>query len=382
MILIETVTDNNQKICVIGAGNGGLATAADLTLRSHKVILYELPEFEENIKEIQKQGGIKLETLKSSGLKDGFAKLYKVTTDIAEALHEAQIVLIVTPAFAHKRIAKECAQFLTKNHSVVLAPGNMGGSIEFYQTLIENKGDKDIIISEMECMMYACRKKNDTTVYIRGYKKNLGFSTFPSVCTDAEFQKIQKIYPYIIKRNSIIETGMSNINPVLHVPILLSNLSLIDNKENILMYHEALTHSVENIVNGLDEDRCSLNQTTNRINLEPLKLIYKKWYAHQGSEGSSFVQLAGENPIYYESKLPTTLNHRYIFEDVPYGLIPMASFLERFGAKNTNIISIINLACMTLGVNLYKHKQIRTLKTLKLDDKNPEDILNYITDRS
>jgi len=135
-------------------------------------------------------------------------------------------------------------------------------------------------------------------------------------------------------------------------------------------------------VKALDEDRRSLNQTTQEIKLEPLKLIYKNWYAHQGSKGSSFVELAGQNPIYYESKLPQTLNHRYILEDIPYGLIPMASFLEKFGAANKNIISIINMACMTLGVDLYKHEQARTLKTLGLAEKSSEDIIDYITDRS
>ncbi len=381
-ISINTFADKKQRVCVIGAGNGGLATAADLTLRSHEVTLFELPEFEQNIKEVKQQGGIKLETLKTSGLKGGFAKLYKITTNISEALRDTEIVLIVTPAFAHKKIAQECAEFLTKDHTVVLAPGNMGGSLEFYHTLIDNKGDKDIIVSELECMMYACRKKDHNTVYIRGYKKNLGFSTFPSVFLNDEFEKIQKIYPDMIKRKNIIETGMSNINPILHVPILLSNLSLIDKKQNILMYHEALTSSIGNIAKSLDRDRCSLNQTNKAINLEPMKLIYKNWYAHQGSKGSSFVELVGQNPIYFESKLPQTLNHRYILEDIPYGLIPMASILEKFGAHNTNINSVINLACMILGVDLYKLEEARTLETLRIKEKSPEDIINYITDRS
>lgn len=376
---MNTKSSIETKVCVIGAGNGGLAAAADLTLRGNEVTLFELSEYEQNIKGIKNSGGINLETLKSTGLSGGFARLHKVTTDISQALSESEIVLIITPAFAHKRIAKECAGFLTKEQSVVLAPGNMGGSIEFYNCLIEHGGDKDIVVSEMECMMYACRKKDSDTVYVRGYKQNLGFSTFPSIRLKNEYKRVKKIYPGIIQRNNIIETGMSNINAVLHVPIIISNLSLIDRKKDILMYHEALTNSVGIISSAMDQERCSLNKTNKEINLESLKNIYRSWYLHQGAKGSSFVELAGGNPIYYESKLPKALNHRYLLEDIPYGLIPMMSFLKRFGASYKNIESVINLACTISGVDFYN--QSRNLKTLKLEEKGGEEIINYITYR-
>lgn len=110
MFKINITNLNDSKVCIIGAGNGGLAAAADLTLRRHEVILAELPEFEENISEIKERGGIHLETLERTGLKGGFAKLYKVTTNISEAISEAKIVLIITPSFAHKKIAEECAE--------------------------------------------------------------------------------------------------------------------------------------------------------------------------------------------------------------------------------------------------------------------------------
>src|SRR5699024_2368369 len=126
------------KICILGAGNGGLAAASDLTIRGFKVILAELPEFKENIEEVQNKGGVFLETLNSTGLKGGFAEIYKVTSNISEAISEADIVLIITPSFAHKKIAAKSAPFLKANHTILLAPGNLGGSIEFYNHLVQS----------------------------------------------------------------------------------------------------------------------------------------------------------------------------------------------------------------------------------------------------
>src|SRR5690625_318281 len=146
------------NVTIIGAGNGGMAAAADLSIRGHKVTLYELPEFKETLKSIQRERGIYLKTLESSGLTGGFASLKKITINIEEAIESAEVILIIVPSYAHKVIAQKIAPFLKENQSIVLAPGNMGGSIEFYHTLIENGGTKKIAISEFESMMYACRR--------------------------------------------------------------------------------------------------------------------------------------------------------------------------------------------------------------------------------
>src|SRR5699024_9915366 len=366
----------NSKVCIIGAGNGGLAAAADLTLRGNQVILAELPEFYKNIKKIKEEGGILLKTLKSTGLKGGFARIHKATTDIGEAISESNIILIITPSFAHEKIAKECAPYLKVDHTVVLAPGNIGGSIDFYNSLMDNGVDENIVISEMECMMYACRKQNDSTIYIRGFKYNLGFSSFPSVSTDVEIEKVRKIYPNLIKRNNILETGFSNINPILHVPILVSNISNVENGKETLMYYEGLTKSIGELSELMDQERMELNTFSKEIYLKPMRDIYKSWYYHQGARGNSLVELANKNPIYYESMLPNTLQHRYLLEDIPFGLIPMSSILEKFNIENNIIKSMIYIAKAITNKSF--KGEARNLESLRLNDKSPEEILRFI----
>lgn len=43
-----------EKVTVIGGGNGGFATAADLTIRGHQVTLFELPQFSSGLSEVIK----------------------------------------------------------------------------------------------------------------------------------------------------------------------------------------------------------------------------------------------------------------------------------------------------------------------------------------
>src|SRR5699024_4700933 len=143
-------------------------------------------------------------TLKSTGLKGGFARIHKATTDIGEAISESNIILIITPSFAHEKIAKECAPYLKVDHTVVLAPGNIGGSIDFCNSLMDDGVHEISVTTELERMMYACRKQNDTTIYTRGLKYHLAFTRLPSGSTDVEIEKVRKIYPDLRKRNNIL----------------------------------------------------------------------------------------------------------------------------------------------------------------------------------
>lgn len=88
-----------EKVTIIGGGNGAFAAASDLTIRGHQITLYELPQFAKNLEEVSQRGGIELEAFENNGLTGGFAKLYKITTDIEEALAESEIVMIVVPAY-------------------------------------------------------------------------------------------------------------------------------------------------------------------------------------------------------------------------------------------------------------------------------------------
>jgi len=91
-----------MKVTVIGAGNGGLAIASHLALKGHIVNLYSI--FEEELEPIISKGGIELE-----GVEKGFAVLNKVTDNIELALDGAELIMIVTPANAHAKIARDCA---------------------------------------------------------------------------------------------------------------------------------------------------------------------------------------------------------------------------------------------------------------------------------
>lgn len=69
--------ENNEKITVIGAGNGGMAMAYSLGQMGHDVCIYDSPNFPAQINAVNETGGIEAvaELHECPMLNAGFSKL-------------------------------------------------------------------------------------------------------------------------------------------------------------------------------------------------------------------------------------------------------------------------------------------------------------------
>ncbi len=112
-----------------------------------------MPQFRKNIDPIVQSGGIRL-----SGVgRTGFAKIDKVTTDIAEAVRGTQIIMVTTVGWAHKTIAELCAPYLEDGQTIILSSAQFG-SLEFSKVLKEKRPDLHVKIAETVSAPYVSRR--------------------------------------------------------------------------------------------------------------------------------------------------------------------------------------------------------------------------------
>lgn len=364
-----------EKITVIGGGNGGFATAADLAIRGNQVTLFEHPQFASGLKEVIERGGIQMDAYANNGLTGGFAKLHKITTNIEDALTDTDIVFIVVPAYSMSTIAPLCIPHLHNGQIVILTPANFGGSLYFYNMMKKMGCKTKIRLVEFACMTYACRKKTPSTIWVRGYKHNMGMACFPSENTETIFERLKGIYPYLAKYNNILETGLSNINTTMHTSLMLLNAACIDNKEDRLFYRECCTQSLDNIMKMLDEERCNLNVLEN-TQVPHLTDVVRSWYGHQGAKGETVSELQKSLPHFAYSKMPTTMNYRYVTEDVPYGLIPCVRFFKQFGFDYTVHKALVDVLCAVCAHDFYK--EAHTMEDFGIENMNCEQFMRYL----
>jgi opine dehydrogenase len=354
-----------MKITVLGGGNGAFITAADLALKGHRITLCELPHLKKNIEGVMQSRSIDLQIVGTPGMNPGLAHLEKVTTDMKEALEGAEVILMVMPAFAQKPFAEACVPSLEEGQTVVLTPGNFGGALEFFNLFSQKGKGQKIAISEMECMIYSGFKSAPTSAWVSGYKKGLRLAAFPGKDTDQVMERMLPIYPDLKPARNVLETGLRNINTVVHAPIVIHNAGWIEKtKGKFLFYWEGCTPGVAHSAEAVDRERITLGQRFG-FNLPSMLDVSLEWYGHEGAKGKNLYEVLSTNPAYVKDDAPGTLHHRFLLEDIPYGMVPMESLGRLTGVPTPVTSAIITLASELTQIDF--RSQARDLKYLGLD---------------
>ena len=357
---------SDLKFAVIGAGNGGQAMASHLALMGLKVNLYNRAK--ERIKDIQKKGGIAV-----SGAINGFGELNRITTDIKEAIEDVNIVMVVIPASGHEDIAKVCAPHLKDGQIVILSPGRTFGALEFINTVRKNGSDADIIIAEAQTIIYTSRYKEGAKVEILALKKRVPLAALPANRTEDVIEIMKEIYPQLVPAINVLKTGLDNIGAIFHPTPTLLNVGWIETpRTQFKYYYEAITPTVAKFLEIIDKERIKVAKA---LGIDAISA--KDWlYEAYGVRGETLYEALQNNDKYRTIDAPTTLQHRYIFEDVPTGLVPIASLGDVLGVSTPNIKLIIQLASMLTGIDFWKNG--RTVEKLGLKGLGVDEIKNLV----
>ena len=229
-------------IAVLGGGNGGFCTVADLTLRGFEVRLYELPEFAHTLELVLQAGGIALRGV----VGEGFARPALVTTDIQAAIQDAELILVVVPSEGHKPVARACAPYIKDNQVVVLIPGNCGGALEYHQELVAHGGSQGVTIAETTTLMYAVKKEAGNGVWARGLKQYMPLAAFPASKTTKVIERLHPAFPMFSPAQNILDTSFNNLNAIVHPAGMLMNMGFIEGQrlEEWYFYKDGFTESI------------------------------------------------------------------------------------------------------------------------------------------
>lgn len=360
--------EKTYRYAVIGAGNGGKAMAAYVALMGIQVTLYNRTG--SNLEIIQLRGGIDLENPLEPY---GFGKIYNTTDNIEAALRDSDIVMVVVPSTAHSDVAKAAAPFLRDDHIVILNPGRTGGTLEFRFVLEQENCPGNPLISEAETFIFASRSEGPSQAKIFRVKEAVPLAAFPGVRTAEVLEAIHPVFPQFIHGKNVLQTGLNNMGAIFHPALALLNAGWIEaTSGEFQFYVDGVTPSVAKVLEVIDRERVTVAAAMGirgRSALEWLELAYN-------ATGENLHEAMHNQTGYYGIKAPGTLNHRYITEDIPMSLVPIASFGNKYGVSVNGINSIINLACYVHGTD-YRRKG-RTVEKLGIKDLSVGELVRYV----
>jgi opine dehydrogenase len=360
-----------KNYTVIGAGHGGKAMAAHLALMGFKVTLYNRTA--DHVMAIKKRGGIDLES--NDGELDGFGKLRRVTSDMGEALKKAEMIMVVVPSSAHGDVAKVAAPYLRDGQMVILHPGRTCGAIEFAKVIRDSGCNADVIVAEAETFIYASRSDGPAQAHIFRIKEAVPLAALPATRTQQVLDAVNPAYPQFIDGGNVLQTGLNNMGAIFHPALTLLNAGWIEATHgDYQFYIDGVTPSVARVLEVLDRERVTVASSLGiraRTGLEWLKLAYD-------TDGEDLHEAIHNQPGYYGIKAPPTLNHRYIFEDIPMSLVPMTSLGGRYGVSVRGMDAIIRLACIIHRTDYWRRG--RTLDKLGINDLSVGELTRYVNE--
>jgi opine dehydrogenase len=229
---------------------------------------------------------------------------------------------------------------------VLLNPGHTGGSLHFANVLLTAGCKAKVRLCETVTLTYICRMPVPARVEIYRRTTHLRCAAFPGKNTGGLVEEIQEIYPNVIAAENVLETGFSNINAIMHPAGMVGNAGWIERTEgDFYYYREGITPAIAAWIEKVDDERLEI---VRRLGLKPLRFIDIFYQAGLTSEearsSGSILRAINESAPNRTIKAPAVLDHRYLKEDVGFGLLPMAEIGRLMEVKTPVIDALITLA--------------------------------------
>jgi opine dehydrogenase len=351
----------SPRFAIIGAGNGGQSFAGHLGLLGFPVSLWDVER--EKVEALQRAGRIAV-----SGAVQGEARIDRITDDICEAVRGADVIMVVIPTVYQRATAAAMAPALRDGQVIVLNPGATGGALEVRNALREAGVTASVVVAETDTLLYACRSPQAGEAIIYGVKDHLDVAALPAAESSKVAALLNTAFPQFKPMPSVLFTSLNNANAMVHPTPTLLNAGRIECKASFEYYSEGVTPAIARVVETLDKERLSVGRALG-VEVPSIHEFYRLCY---GVDGANLYEQIVQVKAYEGIKGPTSLNTRYLFEDIPTGLVPLSCLGRAFGVPTPTMDAAVELGSRLLEKDF--RVEGRSLERLGLAGMSAEEI--------
>jgi hypothetical protein len=296
----------------------------------------------------------------------------RVSTDPADVIPGADLVLLALPAFAHGATLRAMAETLDPGTTIGVLPARSGFDYQIREVLDVER--LSLTYFGLQTLPWACRIKTyGQEAEILGTKAEVDFAVFPQNKAEAVIQQLAFI-PGVVFRpvGSFLALSLANTGQLIHpgimyglchgkesdtfatdeIPLFYQNVN-----EHTAAVLQALSDEVQAIADALVVRLPQFNRRHVISLFEWLLRAYPDDIQDKSTLRSAFVT----NHAYTGLRLPVrpadsdpgrfTVNFaaRYLSEDVPYGLIVLRAIAELAGVATLDLDRVIKWSQERLG---------------------------------
>lgn len=298
-----------MKLSILGAGAMGLTAAAIAVSRGHSATLWS-PSGDST------RGLGDNASIESSGALEGIWNV-SIATTIADALTDADAVLLAADANGHRAIMDMAAPHMKEGVPFIVSAAHSLGGL-YMARLMQARGISVPVVS-FNTSPGTAHRNAVGKVDIRVIRARIEVAVTPPEASPAVLETCRDLFPATFEEcaSALVIGLLSNCNPVFHVPVCLLNIARIEHGETWAPYGET-TPAVGRLMEALDRERVaiaaafgagihSVNEHFHRSFRVPLESM---------AAMNATLHAAGRGP-----KGPKSTSHRYLMQDIPYGLV-------------------------------------------------------------
>jgi opine dehydrogenase len=331
-----------MRVAVLGGGHGALATAADLASRGFEVrlALRNRARFEELFR---------TRRIRMTGVLEAEAEVAELTTDHALAVRGADLVVIPLPAYAQEAMAEALVGAVSPGQVICLLPGTFGAYV-FGRRL------PGAVVAESATLPYGARQSGQASVATALHAHHLPVGVFPARETQRALEVIRAAYPQAEPVEDALSAALLNSNGALHAPLMVLNAGPLE-RGPYDIHIEGTTPAVRSLIEATDQERIRLREGLGYAAPHwPLADYYRDadWFYGRGAFSNVQRRSVWREQIGFD--------HRYIREDVAFGLVLWSSLGRALGVETPLTDSLIELVHGMTGID--QRREGRTLERL------------------
>jgi opine dehydrogenase len=300
-----------MNVTIIGAGGIGLSMAAVLLDRGHAVRMWT-------------PSGVGVAPFKAGrpltvdGIMTGSFQP-TAADSAAQAVAGAAVVLVAVPGNGHRAVIDAIAPHLAAGQIVVISSHCSFSALYLSQKLAAR--GVSCPIAAWASTVTTGRRKAPGAVNMSTLRKQLDVATVPAADPGPALDACRALFGERFKpAQDLMAVSLSNLNPPVHMANSLCNLTRMERGEAWSNYG-CMTDAVGRLVEALDRERIALAAAfglTVRTVQDHMHLSFDLPRGTVGDMAREQDKRRGGLP-----PGPTTLDHRYVTEDVPFGLVPL-----------------------------------------------------------
>jgi opine dehydrogenase len=347
------------KIAVLGGGNGSFAAAGDFALQGHQVRLWRRDA--EQVA-AHRAAGSRIVLKDANGRHE--VQLALVTSDIAEAVRDAELILCPAPAFAQPDIADLIAPHLRDGQVVFLPPATFGSMI-FAKATHDVGNHANVSFAETGTLPWLTRKHGPFEVAITIRAKRLPVGVFPLRTADHALDVIGQAFSGVIEPcGDALSAALMNAGPIIHPPLIVMNAGPIEHFERWDIHKEGTQAAIRRVTDALDAERIAVREGFG-YGGPHFPLAH-----HYASEGEIWMYGRGSHDRLTDSgdwrERIVLTEHRYMREDLRLGLSLLVSVAELAGVATPLAKAFLAIGGAICGEDFMRHG--RTFASLGLGD--------------